>query len=146
MVNDNTSVQDLKPHGRELRLDLNRMTTLDVISIVLILLLAIGIILKTKLRDHLHATAVAKASIFHDGKLNQHIALDKNQEIVLLDGKMVIEVKDNRLRVKKSACPRQVCVNMGWVKHSGESIVCIPFKTLIEIKSSNRPVVDAVVF
>ena len=153
------SVQNLKPCGLEIltldarqkdkaeqRLELKKITFLDIVSIVFILLLAVGIILKTKLGDHLHSSAVIEASIFHDGKMDRHVALDKNQEIDLLGGKMVVEVKDKKLRVKKSACPRQLCVNMGWIKHSGEIIVCIPFKTLIEVKSSSRPVVDAVVF
>jgi len=129
------------------RLDLSRLTFLDVILIVVILLLAAGIILKTKLVDHLQLSATAiEAFIFHDGEVHQHIALDKNQEITLLDGRMLVEIMDKKIRVKKSECPRQLCVNMGWIKHPGENIVCIPFKTLIEIKSPDKAVVDAVVF
>ena len=159
MYNGKTAVHNLKSYGREFldlnivqkdgpkqRLDLNNITLLDIISIVFILLLSVGIILKTKLGDHLLSSSAIEASIFYDGVMDQHIALDKNQEINLLDGKMIVEIKDNKLRVKKSACPRQLCVNMGWIQHSGEIIVCVPFKTLIEIKSSNKPIVDAVVF
>lgn len=136
----------MQKDGPKQRLDLEKITFLDIISIAFILLIAIGIILKTKFGDHLQSTAAIEASIFHDGKIHQHIALDKNQEISLLDGKLLVEIKDKKIRVKKSECPRQVCVNIGWIKHPGESIVCVPFKTLIEIKSPNKPVVDAVVF
>jgi len=128
------------------RLDLKKTTSLDIILIVFILALSAGIILKTKFGDHLQSSARIEAFIFHDGKMHRQIALDKNQEIVLLDGKMLVEIKDKKIRVKKSACPRQLCVNIGWIKHPGESIACVPFKTLIEIKSPNKPLLDAVVF
>jgi len=53
--------------------------------------------------------------------------------------------KDKKVRVKKSECPRQLCANIGWIQHTGEAIICVPFKTLIEVKSADAPVVDAVV-
>ena len=74
------------------------------------------------------------------------MTLDKDQEISLLNGKMLIEIKGKKLRVKKSECPRQVCVNAGWIRLAGENIICVPFKTLIEVKSTGAPLVDAVVF
>ena len=62
MYNGKTAVHNLKSYGREYldlnivqkdgpkqRLDLNKITLLDIISIVFILLLSVGIILKTKL-------------------------------------------------------------------------------------------------
>ena len=69
-----------------------------------------------------------------------------SEEISLLNGKMLIEIKDNKLRVKKSECPRQVCVHMGWIRFTGETIICVPYKTLIEIKSTGAPSLDAVAF
>lgn len=128
------------------RVDFKKTTFLDVILIVSILLLSGGVILKTKLSDHFKPSEAIEAYFFHDGKMHQHAELKINQEIVLLDGKMLIEVKDKKLRVKRSECPRQLCVNMGWIKYPGESIVCVPFKTLIEIKSPDKSVVDAVVY
>lgn len=128
------------------RVDLKKITFFDIILIVFILLLSAGFILKTKLGDHFKLSRAIEANIFHDGKMHRQTALEKNQEIILLDGKMLVEIKDKKIRVKESECPRQLCVNMGWIKHPGENLVCVPFKTLIEIKSSNEPVVDAVVF
>ena len=128
------------------RVDIYKITFIDIIVIVCILLLSSGIILKSKLGLNWQSEKVTKASVYHEGKLHKHLKLTEDQEIILLKGKMVVEIKGKKVRVKKSECPRQVCVNVGWIQHTGEAIICVPFKTLIEIKSADAPVVDAVVF
>ena len=128
------------------RVDIYKITFIDIIVIVCILLLSSGIILKSKLGLNWQSEKVTKASVYHEGKLHKHLKLTEDQEIILLKGKMVVEIKGKKVRVKKSECPRQVCVNVGWIQHTGEAIICVPFKTLIEIKSAEAPVVDAVVF
>ena len=128
------------------RIDIYKITFVDVIVIVCILLLSTGIILKAKLGLIWQSEKVTNASVYHDGKLHKHLKLAEDREISLLNGKMVVEIKEKKVRVKKSECPRQLCVNIGWIQHTGEAIICVPFKTLIEIKSVDAPVVDAVVF
>ena len=110
------------------------------------MLLAVGIILRTWLTQSWQTSKAIEAAVYHDGKVHQHLALDNDREINLLNGQMLIEIKGKKLRVKKSGCPRQVCVHIGWIQHSGEAIICVPFKTMIEIKSAAEPIVDAVVF
>ena len=130
------------------RVDLKRITLLDVIAIVLLLLLSTSVILHNKLESNLPWARVAEASIFRDGELLfQHLRLDKDQEVVLLNGHMMVEVKDGRLRVKESDCPRRICLHTGWIQHPGETIVCVPNKMVIEIEASgSSPRVDAVVY
>ncbi|MCP4353717.1 MAG: NusG domain II-containing protein, partial [Desulfobacterales bacterium] len=57
----------------------------------------------------------------------------------------IIETKQGGIRIKKSDCPRQICVNTGWIKTPGRIIVCVPNKILIEIKSEKPLFLDAVV-
>lgn len=128
------------------RVDLRKITLFDVILIASILLLSAGILLRTKLNLNRKPSAAMGASVYHDGKLHDRLAVDTDRELVLLNGKMLIEVKGKKVRVKKSECPRQLCVKTGWIQYTGETIVCVPFKTLIEINSGDTPVVDAVVF
>ena len=128
------------------RVSLRKLTPFDIVIIVFIMILAVGIILRTKLTQSWQASKANEAAFYHDGKFHQHLALDNDRKISLLEGQMLIEIKGGKLRVKESRCPRQVCVNIGWIQHSGETIICVPFKTLIEIKSAAEPVVDAVVF
>ena len=128
------------------RIDIFKITFVDVIVVALILLLSTGIILKTTLGLNWQFAKDTHAAAYHDGKLHKHMELAEDQEIILLDGKMIVEIKGKKVRVKKSDCPRQLCVKTGWIQHSGEAIVCVPFKTVIEIESAGAPAVDAVVF
>ena len=128
------------------RVTLRKLTPFDVVVIIFIVLLAVGIILRNRLNQSRQSSKAIEAAIYHDGKIHEHAVLDRDQEISLLNGKMLIEIKERRLRVKKSDCPRQICVNLGWVRLAGETIICVPYKTLIEIKSTGAPQVDAVAF
>ncbi len=74
------------------------------------------------------------------------LRLDKDQEIIILNGEMLIEIKEGRIRVRESDCPRKICVNTGWIKTPGQVIVCVPNKVLVEIKSAGSPFLDAVVY
>ena len=86
-------------NGKKNRVDLNRLTPVDVVVIILILVTSIGLILKTQLDPRRPLAKDNAAIVFHDGKLTEKYALDQNKEISLLDGKMVLEVKDGKIRV-----------------------------------------------
>jgi hypothetical protein len=130
------------PAGKE---SFYRLTPFDVILIILILFASTGVILFTELGLNWQLSETPEAVVYHEGKLLEHLSLDKDREIVLLEGKMTLEIKDERVRVKKSDCPRQICVSRGWIKRPGQVIVCVPNKILIEIKKSAAPPLDAVV-
>jgi hypothetical protein len=124
----------------------NRPTIFDAVLVGLIVLFSIGIMVHTGFGLDRKSPNVLEASIYHEGELLNRLKLDRDQEVKLLDGKMLVEVREKRIRVEKSECPRQICVNTGWIRYPGESIVCVPFKILIEITPTVSPTVDAVVF
>ena len=135
----------MKRHNSNERGDFYRVTTSDAVLIVLILLISTGVILFTRFGLKWQASKISEALVYHEGKLLQHPRLDKDQEIVLLKGKMIAEIKEGRIRVRESDCPRRICVNRGWIKAPGQIIVCVPNKVLIEIKRATTPFLDAVV-
>ena len=128
------------------RVVLRKLTPLDVVVMIFIVLLALGIILRNRVHMSWQSSKAVEAAVYHDGKIHQHLDLNSDQEISLHNGKMLIEIKEKKIRVKKSECPRQVCVNLGWIRFTGETIICVPYKTLIEIKSTGGPQLDAVAF
>lgn len=128
------------------RVRLDKITFFDGVIIGFILLLSVGILLKAWFNENRNPSTAIGAAVYHDGRLFERLTLNMDREIRLLDGKMIIEVRGKKVRVKKSECPRQLCVKTGWIQYTGESIICVPFKTLIEIDSARAPVVDAVVF
>jgi len=48
-----------------------------------------------------------------------------------------ITFKPKRVAITKANCSDQVCVRRGWIHKPGQTIVCLPHKLLVEIKSSN---------
>lgn len=128
------------------RVDLHRMRVLDFILIVMILLGSAGGLLGSNMNWKEPTARAKEIIVYHDGTLAENIPLDKDRQIDLLAGKMVLEVRNHSVRVLRSDCPRQFCVHQGWAGVEGESIVCVPYKTVIEVKSTAKPLVDAVVY
>ncbi|MFQ5575270.1 MAG: NusG domain II-containing protein [Terriglobia bacterium] len=57
-----------------------------------------------------------------------------------------VQIEDGRARVVSSTCPRNICVNEGWIDSPGEVIVCLPHRLVVRIEGGG-PVggVDSVV-
>jgi hypothetical protein len=98
-------------------------------------------------RDGVQQSSESKiAVIYQDSKLSQEVGLEEDRLITLPLEEMQIQVKAGMIRVARSDCPKQICVNMGWIKTPGQIIVCAPNKMLVEIKSSDPQFLDAVVY
>jgi hypothetical protein len=128
------------------RIELHRLTVPDAIAVFLILSLSLALIAQEAFGLLRSSSQPSEASIYNDGKLFKHFSLRPDRQIPLVEGKMLIEIKDGKIRVLKSECPNQVCVHIGWISHSGEAITCVPYKTVIEIGSAENPAIDAVAF
>ncbi|HEY8426629.1 MAG TPA: Gx transporter family protein [Limnochordales bacterium] len=46
---------------------------------------------------------------------------------------MVLEVRDGRVRVERSTCPERWCVRTGWIDRPGQSVVCVPARTVVTV-------------
>ena len=128
------------------RIDLQHLTVPDAIVIVLILSVSLALIVNAAFGSRRASSKPVEASIYQDGKLVKRLSLKENRQESLYDGKMLIEIKDGKIRVARSDCAHQICVRVGWIAHSGEAITCVPYKTVIEIGSAKNTVIDAVVF
>lgn len=128
------------------RIEMNKMTVFDVILIGTVLFLSTGFIVNTKLFRESPTGISAEAVVYCDGQILQRLDLQKEMETTLPGGKMVLSVERKKIRVKHSDCHRRMCVHAGSVRFAGETIVCVPNKTVIEIAAGAVPVVDAVVF
>lgn len=49
-----------------------------------------------------------------------------------------MEVDGERIRIKEDNSPDQVGVKMGWKSKAGDTIVCLPHKVFVEIKSTQK--------
>jgi len=84
--------------------------------------------------------APGQAGVTVSGSPTQVINL-KNDGLVDIDpgwGNMVLEIKNNKIRVKESSCTEDVCIQTGWIEKPGDSIVCVPNRVVVRISGGER--------
>lgn len=74
-------------------------------------------------------------SITVDGKLYGRYALQERREITLEKdgGHNTVVLENSTARMKESNCAGGQCIRQGAISHSGESIVCLPHRIVVEI-------------
>ena len=84
-------------------------------------------------------------------EVDNHLAgkypLNKNQMISVKGelGITKIEIKDDRVRIFQSPCPHKIGIKMGWVRHSGKIVACVPNKVVIRVTGNENDGLDAIV-
>ena len=83
------------------------------------------------------------AEVTVDGKLYKKIFLSEHKgedtmELKTEYGYNTIEIKDNSIRVLDADCRDKICMKPGFISKAGESLVCLPHKLMVEIKSYNN--------
>lgn len=58
----------------------------------------------------------------------------------------IIEIAGDKIRMKEADCGDQICVRRGWVTKNGETIVCLPHKLVIEIRSTDGSEEDSLIY
>ncbi len=61
--------------------------------------------------------------------------LKKNQIISVTD-EIIVEIKDNKVRIKKSNCKNQICVKQGWSNMA--PLICVPNQLAVSIKQDDK--------
>ncbi len=119
----------------------SRLKPLDgVIVLFLILVSFVPLLLFSLQQKNLGTGVTYEAVLTVDGKKIKTFDLEKNNTYRYedKDGEFnLIELKDGKIRIKDADCGDLVCVRRGWIEKSGETIVCLPHKLLIEIKASD---------
>lgn len=71
---------------------------------------------------------------------------EKEYLLDLQEGVAVLKVKEGAVRLLPvdDICPRHICSHIGWIRNSGESIVCLPNQLVIRITNSRGESVDAI--
>ena len=60
---------------------------------------------------------------------------DQTYKIPEKNGTNIMQIKDGKVTMKQADCPDQICADHKAIEKSGETIVCLPHKVVIEIKS-----------
>ena len=113
----------------------------DIILIAVCLLLAAVSLLAM----YANRETGAKACVYVDGELKATYPLDKDTVVTLEteDGSFnVLTVADGRADMTDAGCPDKLCVDMHSIAYAGETITCLPNKTVIKIEGGAPEGVD----
>jgi len=133
-------------HNSKSDFDFLKTSKLDIVLVVLILGFSLFSLLRMVVKVKGERADKKMAFVYQDGRLEQEIGLSENRKVGLFGGKLWVQIKEGRIRVAKADCPEHICMNMGWIQNAGQTIVCVPNKVLIEIKSTEPIMVDAVTY
>lgn len=103
----------------------------DVVLFLAIIILSIAAIVYT--RSNLKAGVRVQISV--DGNVVEEFPVDedKSYEVITDAGTNLVLIEKGRVYVKEADCPDKVCVNHNPISSSGETIICLPHKLVIEI-------------
>lgn len=91
-------------------------------------------------------TPGAEVVIAIDGE--EFMRFDLNDDVSVTVGesehKNVVSIKNGAVCVSDASCPDHVCVNSGWKKYDGETIVCLPNKLVVTVTGGEDSGLDAV--
>lgn len=65
-------------------------------------------------------------------------------EIEGVGGKNILIIESGSAWLEDADCPDRLCVRQGKISHVGESIICLPHRTVIEVVGSQSSTPDAV--
>lgn len=77
-------------------------------------------------------------------KASYDLNVDGTYEIKTEAGSNLLVIENGKAYVKEADCPDGLCVNMGKISKTGENIVCLPHKLVIQIEGGEDEGLDAV--
>ena len=104
----------------------------DIKLVVIVLIIIILLFSLTLFRKKANI-----ANVYYENELILEIDLSINKiyEVDGYNGKVKIEVLNNQIIVVEENSPYHLCSKQGFVSKSGESIICLPNKIIIELPS-----------
>mgnify|MGYP003320081709 CR=1 FL=1 len=123
-----------------------KKTKNDIILVAVILLVAAAGLLFVSLTREVGNYAVIKI----DGVSTSSYPLNENTTVEILTGENndftnTLVIENGKAYVSEANCPDKICAGHKAVSYSGETIVCLPHKIVIEIVSTdNTPSLDAI--
>lgn len=119
----------------------------DLILIISILVITLIVVLGMNIWQRQNTDESAMAVVTIDGKEYGAYPLSENrtETIKLSDGSYnVLKIFDGYAEVTEASCRDQICVNHFRIHYSGETIVCLPNKVVVEIVGGEENDIDSV--
>ena len=121
----------------------------DLVIAVILITAVLGWFIK----DTIWADTISKKAVIKiDGQIYTTLTLDSSNErkeipLTLPGGNFIRIVSEkDKIWIEESTCPDKVCVITGKINKPGQSIVCLPNKTVIYIEGTEKTDIDDVSF
>ncbi len=103
----------------------------DISLLVIIITVCLGLII---LFNNYSKPGV-EVRIMVDGKLidSFNISHDVETTVTTKNGKNTVIIENGEVYVQDADCPDKICVNHKPISNTGETIICLPHKLVIEI-------------
>ena len=77
----------------------------------------------------------AQVKVTTDGKLYGTYSLEEDQLVTVKQGSLTneFEIKDGKARMRQANCRNHDCIYEGAISKTGEMIVCLPHKVVLEV-------------
>lgn len=85
----------------------------------------------------------AYAVVTVNGEWAGEYPLDKDGEYPLSGGTNLLVIQDGKAFVKDATCPDKLCINQGKISRTGERIVCLPNRVMIEITGEGEQILES---
>ena len=122
------------------RIDRKVRNDIIFISVLILLIFAAGLALF--LFRHVGDTVIVSidGKPFAEYPLNE----DRRVEIKNGDGYNVLVIEGGEAYVEIASCPDGICSSHRPIKHDGESIICLPNKVVVEIRTQGKDTPDII--
>lgn len=81
-----------------------------------------------------------------DGKILASYPLDSDDQIdIEYNGYNKLVIKDGKAFIAEADCPDKLCTKQRKISKTGETIICLPHKTVISISGAEKSEVDGVI-
>ncbi len=110
----------------------------DIILISVLLLIALSVFLIMELTRREGAYAVVTL----DGREVARYSLDEDGEYYLNGGTNTLVIENGRAYMKHANCKNGLCVNEGKISRTGERIVCLPNRVMVEIVGTDDEMLE----
>lgn len=62
------------------------------------------------------------------------------------NGHNTVIIKNGKVRIENASCPDRLCVKMGEISYNNQSIICLPNRVVVNVKSEKKSDYDAKVW
>ena len=128
-MNKNKEISTVESNGsRKFKNDIIFISSL----LLIISIAASAMLLSRTVGDTVRVTV--DGQLFGEYPLNE----DKTVEIKSGDGYNILVIEDSKAQVSRASCPDGICAAHRPVGHNGESIICLPNKVVVEVRTKDK--------